>query len=52
MEVSEIYDYIRMMDAEGYPNAFIKYGGFKISFRNAKLEDGRLFAEIIMEKIE
>lgn len=32
-----IYDYIRMLDAEGYPLAFVETPGFKIEFSNAKL---------------
>lgn len=50
MKMSEIYDYIRMLDAEGYPNAFMKFGGFKLSFRNAKMNNGKLLAEVIMEE--
>jgi methionyl-tRNA formyltransferase len=39
------YDFIRMLDAEGYPYAFIDYGDFLLRFRNARLENGSLFAE-------
>lgn len=34
--IGEIYDYIRMLDAEGYPNAFLETEHFKIEFTNAK----------------
>lgn len=50
MEMMEIYDYIRMLDAEGYPSAFMNFGKFKLSFRNAKLENGKLVADVIMEE--
>ena len=40
----EIYDYIRMLDAEGYPKAFIKQNDKKIFFTSAELEDGRVKA--------
>lgn len=34
-ELSEIYDYIRMLDAEGYPSAYIETANFKVTFTNA-----------------
>ena len=39
-----VYDHIRMLDAEGYPNAFLDYGDFRIEFREARLQDGKLEA--------
>lgn len=48
MKISEIYDYIRMLDAEGYPNAYLNFGKFKLSFRNAKMNDGKLSAEVMI----
>jgi methionyl-tRNA formyltransferase len=43
--VDEIYDAIRMLDADGYPHAFIEFGNLKIEFRNAKMLNGRLLAD-------
>jgi methionyl-tRNA formyltransferase len=40
----KIYDFIRMLDADGYPNAFINYGEFQIRFNSARLSDGKLVA--------
>lgn len=41
----QAYDYIRMLDAEGYPKAYIKQGGFRIEFSKAQLdESGKLLA--------
>jgi methionyl-tRNA formyltransferase len=37
-DLNLIYDYIRMLDCEGYPNAFIETGSIKIEFSNAHLE--------------
>ena len=34
-EAEKIYDHIRMLDAEGYPNAFIENSNFHISFKEA-----------------
>ncbi len=35
MDLEKIYDYIRMLDAEGYPRAFINFGDYKLSFEDA-----------------
>lgn len=34
----QIYDYIRMLDGEGYPTAYKKYGQGKVYFSDAKFE--------------
>ena len=49
--VTELYDFIRMLDADGYPHAFIECGAFKIEFRNAKISNGRLLTDCIFLKI-
>ena len=33
--LDEVFDYIRMLDAEGYPPAFIRVGNYKIEFSRA-----------------
>jgi len=38
-EAEKIFDYIRMLDAEGYPKAFIETQDFKLEFTQAKLDD-------------
>lgn len=41
MSLEQIYDYIRMLDAEGYPRAFIDFGKYELCFEQARvLEDG------------
>ena len=52
MELEKIYDYIRMLDAEGYPRAFIDFGEYRLSFEHAKLsEDGEeVEARVIFKK--
>lgn len=37
-DVSKVFDYIRMLDAEGYPNAFIETENFKFEFSRASLK--------------
>jgi methionyl-tRNA formyltransferase len=48
----ELYDFIRMLDAEGYPNAFIDYDGFRYEIRRAALYDGRIIADVKITKLE
>ena len=50
MDLSKIYDYIRMLDGEGYPNAFLNFGKYKLSFWEARLSDGKLSARVIIEE--
>ncbi|MFM7827709.1 MAG: methionyl-tRNA formyltransferase, partial [Acidimicrobiaceae bacterium] len=47
---AELYDFIRMLDAEGYPHAFINAGEFKVEFRNARLLNGRVIADSLFVK--
>ena len=35
-ELSKVYDYIRMLDCEDYPSAFIETENFKFDFSNAQ----------------
>jgi methionyl-tRNA formyltransferase len=36
--LKKYYDFIRMLDASGYPNAFCIFGKYKFYFKNAKLK--------------
>lgn len=45
--VREIYDYIRMLDADGYPRAFIEDNYFKFEFSRASLKaNGEINADV------
>jgi methionyl-tRNA formyltransferase len=50
--LSALYDFIRMLDAEGYPRAFINHRGFRYEFSRAALSDGRLVANVKVAPIE
>lgn len=39
VELEKVYDYIRMLDCEGYPNAFLETNNFRFEFFNAFLSD-------------
>ena len=41
-----LYDQIRMLDAEGYPRAFLDYGDFRLEFRDARLKDDTVDARV------
>jgi len=42
LDMRSIYDFIRMLDAEGYPKAWMKWDNRKILFHNAKFNDDKL----------
>lgn len=44
--LQEFYDFICMLDAEGYPRAFFTRNGFRYEFRNATLSGGSLTANV------
>ena len=48
-DITKIYDYIRMLDAEGYPAAFIVTSELKIEFSDAKLQDDCVLAQAKIE---
>lgn len=50
MSLEEIYDRIRMVDANGYLPAFIELGGVTIQLCEAKLEGNRLYAKCTLKK--
>lgn len=51
-DLEKIYDYIRMLDAEGYPRAFLETTSIRFEFTDAKFENGALTAKVnIIKKI-
>ena len=46
MTINQIYDHIRMLDADGYPYAFLKIGKNKFLFKNVKKKDKSLEANV------
>lgn len=47
-----LHDVIRMLDAEGYPKAFLTHQGFRYEFSRAALYDGRIVADVTITPIE
>jgi len=44
--IEKIYDFIRMLDCEGYPNAFLETSSFKFEFFNASLNNDEILANV------
>ena len=44
--LEQVFDLIRMLDAEGYPNAFLNVGPFKIEFTRASMKTGHVMADV------
>lgn len=45
--IEQVYDYIRMLDAEGYPNAFLEIENFRLEFSRASIKSTKtLLADV------
>ena len=49
-EIKTVYDFIRMLDAEGYPKAFIETEFFKFEFSRASLKSTGIVADVKITK--
>ena len=49
-DIQTLYDYIRMLDCDGYPKAFLEKGAFRYEFSNASLKNNILNTTIQIEK--
>jgi methionyl-tRNA formyltransferase len=47
-----LYDHIRMLDAPGYPNAFLQHGAWRASFTDARLSGNIVEARVRFENLE
>ena len=41
-DLNDFYDFIRMLDADGYPKAFLKIGNHRILFNGVSKKQGKL----------
>lgn len=41
-----LHDFVRMLDAQGYPKAFLQHGGLRFEFSRIALYDGHLVADV------
>lgn len=50
LTINQVYDYIRMLDADGYPKAFLEKRDYRLEFDNAVLDNGKLVATVSITK--
>jgi methionyl-tRNA formyltransferase len=48
--LNALFDHIRMLDAEGYPKAFLHTKNFRLEFQRASLKDDRVTAQVTITK--
>ena len=46
LSLPQLFDFIRMLDADGYPRAFLDHGDMRFTFSRVALRDGRLHADV------
>ena len=49
--INQLFDHVRMLDAESYPHAYIEYDGLTLEFTNANKLDGVLECTVKIRKI-
>ena len=52
VSLEQLYDFIRMLDAEGYPRAFLQHCGMRFEFSRPALYDGRIVADVKITPID
>ncbi len=54
LEMKQIFDYIRMLDGEGYPPAYIRFGKYRMEFTRASFKGYEINADvkIILDEVE
>lgn len=46
----QFYDFVRMLDGEGYPRAFLNYGKLRLEFFGAMLKSGHVELKVKVVK--
>ena len=46
LSLEDVYNYIRMLDAPGYPKAFLEMNDYRLEFESSDYTDGRLSAKV------
>jgi methionyl-tRNA formyltransferase len=49
--LEDLFDFIRMLDADGYPHAFLNHLGLRFEFSRAALYDGRIMADVTITPV-
>lgn len=48
--IEKIYDFIRMLDCDGYPHAFLQLHDYRLSFRDAELKNNKVKCSVVIER--
>jgi methionyl-tRNA formyltransferase len=48
--LEKLFDFIRMLDADGYPRAFLRHSGFRFELSRPALYDGRIVADVTITR--
>ncbi|ECK2795076.1 methionyl-tRNA formyltransferase, partial [Campylobacter lari] len=46
INLTKLYDFIRMLDAKDYPSAFLELKNIKIHFKDAKFKNNKIQAKV------
>ena len=49
-DIRKLYDYIRMLDGEGYPRAFFDNNNIRFEFYEPLLKNGEIEARVLIKK--
>ena len=52
LSLEEVYNFIRMLDAPGYPKAFMEIENYRLEFESTHFSDGKLIAKVSFTKRE
>jgi methionyl-tRNA formyltransferase len=50
--LEQLFDFIRMLDGEGYTRAFVLYKNFRFEFSRASYYSGKVVADVVITRIE
>ncbi len=50
--IEDVFDMIRMLDADGYPNAFLEIGSLRLEFSRASMKTGCVVADVCITVAE
>lgn len=52
VSLDDVFDLIRMLDAEGYPKAYFDFGAFRMTFGRAQRNFGKIVADVEITMLE
>lgn len=50
--LQQVFDHIRMLDAESYPKAFLEVEGYRYEFSRASFDGQKILADVVITKVE